>query len=45
MGGKRDNDFLTVLSQRLSGGTDKNCGNFTKDGHLPDLLTCSAFPD
>jgi len=45
VGGKRDNDFVMVLPQRLSGGSEKNCCNFRKDSHLPDLLSCSAIPD
>lgn len=45
MGGKRDTDFVMVLSQRLSGGTEKNCGNFRKDSQFPDLLSCPAIPD
>ena len=45
VGGKWDNDFVMVLSQRLSGGTEKNCGNFRKYSQLPDLLSYSAIPD
>lgn len=45
MGEKRGNDFVMVLSQRMSGGTEKNCGNFRKDSQLPDLFSCSVIPD
>lgn len=38
-------DFVMVLSQGTSGGTEKNCVNFRKDSLLQDLCSCSPIAD